>query len=301
MKNLIALLFLSILLFGCEKYEDYTIDFDNTAVYFPQTGQVNTRSFVVNEDDNIQVGVVLGGKRENNELETANYIIDPNMITEPDQVLLPQSYYSIDNEFQFEIMPGSFQGNVEITIKPEFYEDPLAISANYVLPFKLVDTSLDSILAGRDSLILHLKYEAEVFGNYYHNGATTISGGASTGSDTTIVYYQEEPVTNAVNNWTLTTISKDMVKTNGIAYLLDGSTANSFFIKVDETHNVSVISDPASSIAITKSGTCSYDVEEGLIYLDYSFTNAGGKDCHALDTLAFRNRMLDGVNQWRGL
>ena len=226
-------------------------------------------------------------------------MIDETLITDAALTLLPQDYYSVDNASQFLIQPGTFQGSVEITIKPAFYADPKAITGNYVLPFKLVSTSLDSILGGRETLLLKLKYEAEVFGNYYHNGVTEIKDASGNLIDTQR-YHQEEPITNAVNNWALTTTGANTVTTNGIGYLLNGSTKQLMEINVDASHKVSVSSNAGSTIEITESGTCSYDAGKRILYLEYKFTNANGNLCNTKDTLTFRNRILDGVNQWRG-
>ncbi len=298
MKRIAMITALALLLFGCG-YEDYKIDHVNTAVYFPQAGQTQIRSFVVNEVHTIEVGVVLGGRRENRSNETADFIIDESIITNPGHVLLPQAYYTLSNNSQFQIPSGSFQGSVQITITPEFFADPMAQTANYVLPFRLSSTSLDSILEGKETLLLRVRYEAELFGNYYHNGVTHIRD-SNNNLVETIIYHQQEPVTNAVNNWRLTTLGPHTLKTNGIGYLLDGGTKQSFNIGVDTNHTINVMTNPESTITITNTGNCSYNAGRRELYLEYSFTNAQGNHCHSIDTLIFRNRILDGVNQWRG-
>jgi len=289
-------LLVAILVFGCEEYDEYKYDFQHTAVYFPQEGQEQTRSFIVNEDRTIQVGVELGGRRENTTRETVTYVLDSGMVdTAVGQVMLPSSYYEIANGGEFVIPAGSFQGLLEITIDTAFYHDTLALSGDYVLPFRLTETSADSILASRDSLVLHVTYEAEVFGHYYHNGVTYIDSGGS--RIDTIAYHQEEPVDKAVNNWQLQTIGPYALQTNGIGYVLD----EPMTIMVDRGHNVSVMTNAASGISITESGSCRYDATARKLYLEYEFENTDGHQCHALDTLIFRNRLLDGVNQWRNL
>ena len=37
----------------------------------------------------------------------------------------------------------------------------------------------------------------------------------------------------------------------------------------------------------------------GNIFLKYKYQDATGNWCHAQDTLTFRNRMRDGVNEWQ--
>jgi hypothetical protein len=35
------------------------------------------------------------------------------------------------------------------------------------------------------------------------------------------------------------------------------------------------------------------------ILLNYKYVNAAGNTCYAKDTLTFRNRVRDGVNEWQ--
>jgi len=35
------------------------------------------------------------------------------------------------------------------------------------------------------------------------------------------------------------------------------------------------------------------------IFLNYKYKDAAGNWCHAQDTLTFRNRIRDGVNEWQ--
>jgi hypothetical protein len=172
---------------------------------------------------------------------------------------------------------------------------PLALQAKYVLPFRLLKTSADSILPKQNTHVLILKYEQRLFGNYYHNGVTKIT--SASGVVTTIGYHQEEPVTNAINNWIFTTVGPYTVKTSGIINLKDGVN-NTFNITVKNNNIVLISKNPTSIYNVTPSGVCSYDAVKKEFYIQYSYANAGNT-YQATDTLIFRNRILDGVNQWR--
>ena len=68
------------------------------------------------------------------------------------------------------------------------------------------------------------------------------------------------------------------------------------FINSDNT--VSLFSNTNSGLAISDNGGSTYSTDKREFYLNYNYVDAGGLDCEVTDTLIFRNRMLDGVNQW---
>lgn len=294
MKNIFLFCTLLIILgvTGC-KYEDYMVDYTYNAVYFPATAK--TRTFVVGENKSIEMGVVLGGKRENKTDEWIDFEIDPTIIP-AGSTLLPANYYTLSNNSRFIIPSGTMQGAITLTIDTaKFLNDPLALQAKYVLPVRLTATSADSILPAQSFQILSLKYEHKLFGNYYHNGVTTVT--SSAGATSTIGYHQEEPVTNALNNWILSTVGPYTLKTDGLSNQ-KGGINNTFNMTIKNDNSVVVGKNGASTIAVSQNGACTYNPSKREFYLNYSYVNAGST-YQVTDTLIFRNRILDGVNQWR--
>lgn len=278
-------------------YDDYKEDYHTSVAYF--YNQELTRSFVVNEVHDIKVGITMGGKRFSDADEIVGYTIDPSLLTGTGLTLLPTEYYTLSNPSQFVVHKGDFDGNITMTIDPSFFNDPIALEGTYALPFRLTDTSLDTLLEEKDILVLQLKYEASLFGNYYHNGATVAKDVQGVIIDElSSVYHQEEPVTNDVNNWSLNTLSANSLATTGISNLLDTETNRRFFeIVVENDGAVTIASHPESIIDVSQNGTCSYDTSKKEFYINYSYT-LEGNNYFATDTLSYRNRILDGVNQW---
>lgn len=294
MKNIFLFCTLLIIIgvTGC-KYDDYMIDYKYTAVYFPVTAKA--RTFVVGENKSIEMGIVLGGKRENKTDEWVDFEIDPTIIP-TGFTLLPASYYTLSDNSKFIIPTGKMQGAITLTIDTaKFLNDPLAIQAKYVLPVKLTDTSADTILPAQSFQVLNLKFESRQFGNYYHNGVTNVTNAA--GVSSTIVYHQAEPVTNAINNWSLSSVTPYTLKTDGISNQ-KGGVNNTFNITVKNDNSVVVGKNAASNIAVSQNGACTYNPSKREFYLKYTYVNAGST-YQVTDTLIFRNRILDGVNQWR--
>ncbi|MCG8698131.1 MAG: hypothetical protein MI922_08760, partial [Bacteroidales bacterium] len=64
---------------GCEKYEDYTGDYDYSTVYFGT--QTPVRTVVArNEEMSFRFGVSLGGKYKNEVDEYVEYSIDTSLL-----------------------------------------------------------------------------------------------------------------------------------------------------------------------------------------------------------------------------
>jgi len=286
--------------FSC-KYDDFKEDYDYSTVYF--TNQLQKRTFVEDEFDQIKVGVVLGGKRFNSVDEWVRFILDDTTgMSQTPYEILPESYYTLSNYEEIEIPTGEFMGEITMTIDSAFYQDPMAAQDHYVLPFKIYDTSADSILAMKDSLLLIVAFESKIFGNYYHNGRTLVYS-AGTLIDT-LIYHQDEPVTEPVNNWTLYTRGSKTLYTNGLGKYIP-SNLSGFYIRINDDNSLSLSED---TVLVSKGfnwqfkelpGDNYYDPETRMLYLNYSYVDVvSGNDCHATDTLKFRNRILDGVNQW---
>jgi hypothetical protein len=195
-------------------------------------------------------------------------------------------------------------GDISMTIDPSFYEDSHATTDHYAIPFRLYDTSADSILAGKDSLLLLVSFQSRVFGNYYHNGQVLVKDINDGTVLDTIIYHQEEPVTNNVNIWSLSTTTSKTVYTRGLGYYAP-SDLTGFYIRVEDDNTLTLEADTVLAgkgfdwQLEEADGANSYDPDKRIMYLSYKFIDVqSGNECIATDTLIFRNRILDGVNQW---
>ena len=280
---------------ACEelRYDDYIQDFDYTSVYFPF--QDLERSFVYGEFNNIQVAVQMGGRRENKANEWVEYVIDDEIPVDENLTFLSSEYYTLSDENQFPILPGDLGGELTLTVTEEFFN--MADTTAFYIPFRLTDTSVDTILENKTTMILTLNVETAKFGHYYHNGVTEID--SVNGNTSTIVYHQEEPVTNAINNWELISYSHDTLVTDGISDKKAGPLNYSFRMVIDDNNNVTISPNIASVWQVTPDGESTYNPDKREFYINYKYQDADGNNYTAKDTLIFRNRILDGVNQWQ--
>ncbi len=288
MKNIIAGL-LIVLIAGCVftgcEYEDFVKDYDFTAIYFAKD-QID-RSIIIGEYDYIQVGVVLGGKVVNNTEEFAGYRLNSDTVTSLGYTVLPASYYTIENSLEgkdantFFVPSGEMLGMVKVTLNDQFKNDPLALDANYALGFELEEnnTSADSILEGGEVVLITFKYISTAAGFYQHTGVAT-------GGSETVVYSEKV--------WELSTTGQTEVESNGLGDGLNG--ANKIMISINSDNTVA-LSAADGGTPITDLGGSTYNPNLRQFYLNYSYDD-GGITYNSTDTLAFRNRIVDGINQW---
>lgn len=311
MKKIYFLLAL-VMLVSC--YDDYIEDFDYNAVYFAQ--QTNVRTFVVGEGMQIKVGVALGGVRENTFNREVGFILDNNLLTNeilttmktgvshikdyvstvPELLPLPADYFILSNNSKMIIPKGDHKG--VITVKADsakFLADAKTLVANYALPFYITESDTDSILSAKRYSVIGLRYENMLFGNYWHGGVTVVKD-ASGNVVETIKYYTAIPSPES-KVMKLQTVAPHSLVTNRIS---DG--AGSFKITLDG-NNIQVSQADGSNIEVLPDGESKFNraklLQDRKIYLKYKYDNADGTTSYATDTLTFRNRIRDGVNEWQ--
>lgn len=292
-KNILIIISLAFFAACAEyRYDDFITDFDYTAVYFPH--QELTRTFVYDEFNSIKVAVQMGGRRENRHNEWADYVIDPTIEADSTLTLLPPEYYTLSNTNRFLLPSGMLGGELVLTVTEEFFKK--SDTTMFYIPFRLTDSSVDTILEHKTTMILTLRAEAAKFGHYYHNGVVQID--SLNGGQGTVAYHQKEPVTNAINNWELVSATHDTLLTNGIADRKAGAVNYSFKMVVQANNRVNIYPNLASVWQVQPDGESTYNPDKMEFYLNYRFQDAQENTYRVKDTLIFRNRILDGVNQW---
>jgi hypothetical protein len=321
MKKILALIVLSIVMVSC--YEEYLRDYPTTSIYF--SIQQDVRTFVVGEGMKIKVGVSLGGVRENTIDRNVGFILDPALIT-PARLasmkasswgyiknattpvtalaLLPTSYYTMTpSTTAMVIKAGWHEGAV--TIKADsvsFLNDSIkTMVSTYVLPFYITSADADSILETRRSNVVGLMFENKLFGNYWHGGSAVVN--RPTKTDTTIVYKTTVPTQENLI-WSLTTAGPSTLTCNG--YFNQTVAAGKKQLKlVLKGTKIYLSAGTDASFAFTQDGECTFNnsklLQQRKIMLKYKYTQTASPfyTYHCTDTLTFRNRIRDGVNEWQ--
>lgn len=316
MKKIFAILFLVTVLSAC--YDDYVRDYDFDGVCFPY--QVDTRTFVVGEGMKIRVGVALSGVFENNKDRNVLYQIDNSLVSAETLIamqsaaqyikddvsmvtelkLLPQDYYTVTDNSKFTIKKGQHSGTV--TIRPDsakFLSDIETSVANYVLPLRITSADADTILESKNYTVIGLKYENMLFGNYWHGGVTTEKD-ASGNVLAEKKYYTTIPAPES-KAWILKTVEPFSLVTNGVSDLSNTSNPE---IKITlNGGNITVGNVVGATYQVQPDGPSTFNqaklLQNRKIFLNYKYQNTTGNWCYAKDTLTFRNRIRDGVNEWQ--
>ncbi|MEI6865039.1 DUF1735 domain-containing protein [Flavicella sp.] len=302
-KMYIVLIMMGVAVSSCESYGDLIEDFDYTTVYF--SSQKPLRSIVSYDEMQFKVGVALGGKRENNIDEYADFEIDESLLTSVSGAdaftLLPEAYYELSNTSTMVISSGSFIGDVTVTLNRDlFTNDPLAVQNTYALPLKITNSSLDSIGGfnpdgsildiPKDYTILVVKYISQYTGIYYY---TSIQNEVDdTGVILEQIIYNEDNLTDVRRE--LTTVDRNSVLIpSGIGSISD----ENFVINIDETDNSIVLDSPSSGISnFVGTGIVN---EDRSMTLSYSYT-IDSKNYEVEDTLTLHRPVEEelGFEEW---
>jgi hypothetical protein len=316
MKKIFAFLLLSIAAVSC--YDDYIFDNAFSSIYFPY--QFDVRTFVVGEGMSIEVGAALGGVRKNTMDRNVTFNFDNTLITPAilakmkagavyikDNVALvdtlkpmPSNYYTISSNNTIVIKNGQHMGSV--VIKPDsaaFLADSLkTFTAKYVLPFYITKADADSVLEPKRSAVIGLRFENMLFGKYWHGGSALVNRPAKT--DTTYKYYTNIPQAEA-KVWTVKTLGPNTLYVNGY---FDQVTAKNEMLLTLKNGAITITTVAGSTFPMIQDGASSFNkaklLQNRKIVLFYKYTNPGnGYTYHCTDTLTFRNRIRDGVNEWQ--
>lgn len=315
MKKIFSFLILSVAMVSC--YDDYVLDHDYDGVYFPNP--INVRTVVVGEGLKIRIGAELGGVLENNVERNVNFVIDNSLITpailqrmkdhawpwisEPASGVtalqpLPSDYYTLSDTEKIVIKKGWHSGYVTLTVDSvRFLGDGGTLNPIYALPMHISSADADTIISNLRSTIIGLRYENMLFGNYLHGGVTTVKDAAGT----TVETIQYPTAVNQGENeiMQLSTTAPNTVVTNGFSITRNGAPE---IVLMLEGNDIVVSSAQGSSNTYEADGASAFNgsklLQERKIFLNYKYA-ANGLTYHCQDTLTFRNRIRDGVNEWQ--
>ena len=315
MKKVFIVLIFTVAMVSC--YEDFLTDFSYDGIYFPY--QADVRTYVVGEGTKIEVGAVLAGVRENKKDRIVEFSIDNNLINDDILTLmkgssqyiseavapvntllpLPSNYYTLSDNSKLIIKAGNHMGSVMMKIDSAlFLADAKTLYANYAIAFYITKADADTLLEMKRSNVIGIKYENMLFGNYWHGGITTVKDPSGAIIQTITYFTAVNQPENKV--WKLKTISPNALVTNG--YSDKTTSKDEMKLTLDGT-NIIVSTNAGSTFTVLPDGASTFNraklLQNRKILLNYKYINAAGNTCYAQDTLTFRNRIRDGVNEWQ--
>lgn len=316
----IFLAFLPLCAVSC--YEDYIKDYDTVACGF--ANQTDVRSIVVGENDCFSTGVALGGVIDNTEDRTVSFAVDYSLVTP--EVLntmkthkfgyiaslmagvdaleaLPASEYELLTDSGFAgrtvIRKGTHLGEITISVDMDTFLSEDHLLPYSVIPLRITGTDGTGVISGYDWTVIGVRYENMLFGNWYHGGVMTKE------KDGQVVETFEYPasVPQAENKvWTLTTVAPYELTANAVGREFNGDKAQMRIAISPEDDSITITSVPGATFVVEQDGECKYLrsklLQNRKVALQYKY-EADGFTYHAKDTLTFRNRIRDGVNEWQ--
>ncbi len=315
MKRIFISLLVSIALVSC--YKDYINDNTFDAVYFPNT--LDVRTVVVGEGMKVKIGAELGGVRENTIDRNVSFILDNSMVTPALLTLmkansntyiktpmasvtsllpLPANYYTLSNTGTIVIKAGQHSGTITLKVdSAAFLADAATLYPQYVIPFYITKADADSIIEPMRTAKVGIKYENMLFGNYLHGGVTTVD---SAGTIVKPIVYYTSINQGDTKIWNLTTLAPNALSSNG--YSNTTSTTKKELVLTLNGTDIAISTAAGSSNTYLADGASIFNraklLQNRKIFLKYKYV-VGVKTFHCQDTLTFRNRIRDGVNEWQ--
>ncbi|MBR1707042.1 MAG: hypothetical protein IJ721_09710 [Bacteroidales bacterium] len=317
-----------VCLTGC--YDDYVLDYDYSGVYVAY--QYDLRTFVVGEDPHFDFTVALAGVLENRRDRALDVVLDPGLVTGDlsgfaegscaaftalDGMLdkaplgtlsqgyvttaftgvsgltpLPEAYYTVSGLSGMKIAKGEHTAVATVRMQEAMLDDPAAFTAGYALGFQVRSADADTLLREKSFAVIGVRCENKFYGNWYHGGRTTVMDG-------------DDLVSESVYETTVPQAEADLciLKTlDGTRVLSDkvGDADGSLVLTFAADGTVAVTSP---DVTILSSEGSRFNgarlLQDRQIYLHYTYETADGALAYVTDTLTFRNRIRDGVNEWQ--
>lgn len=180
-----------------------------------------------------------------------------------------------------------------------YFAGSASTAPDHVIPIRITGAGDTGLIEGLETTVIGVRYENMLFGNWWHGGEAVVVD--SEGGEENIYYHTEIPQSDNLV-WTLTTAGPHTLTTNAIGNEQNSSTPKMLITIDEKTGEVTVASAEGSPYTVEPDGESSYNraglLQNRKVFLNYKFTK-NGATWHCKDTLTFRNRIRDGVNEWQ--
>lgn len=314
MKKILLFLVAPVLLLSC--YEEYVLDYDYDGIFFPN--QINVRTVVVGEGLKIKIGTELGGVLSNSRDRTVNFTVQKELVTpdileemkgsswfwvsEPagnvDELKpLPDDYFTLSDPGKMIIEKGMHSGNVTVKVdSSKFLNDENTLNPVYALSLYITGADADTIPESLRYTVVGLRYENMLFGNYLHGGVTTVKN--KEGNTVEEFRYVTKVNQSSQEIMELKTVSPNQLATNGFS---KNKTGKNEILLTLQGNSILIGSSSGSSHSFEADGESVFNrsklLQDRKIFLNYKYED-GDLIYHCQDTLTFRNRIRDGINEW---
>lgn len=317
---------LSLVLGGC--YEDYVKDYDQSSVFVAY--QWDLRTFVVGEDQAFKFTVGLAGVMDNRQDRSVTLTVEDALVTEDisgiiplnaagvkaidglsgrsslgtlsgDYVAtaladagitqlspLPKDAYSLDGLSGLTILAGAHTASVTIRASDTFIANPDAYVPGYAIGFLIKSAQADLVPAAKSFAVIAVRCENKFYG-YYSRAAHVVRKDAA-GNVVSETDVEASLADDFVYN--LTTVNATTVRSDKVA----GSAGEMLLTFSGDEITVSSTDGHVSGTGRFNGAKL---LQERILELQYTVSLADGGRTEVNETLRFRNRIRDGVNEWQ--
>lgn len=304
-------------------YPDYVGDYSRTACGF--ANQTDVRSLIVGEGMTFSTGVALGGTINNDEDRMITVGVDYSLVNNntyklftghtfayianlmkdvPSISALPASIYELESDSGLPgtaiIRKGTHLGVVKIKVdSAAFLSDAGRLLPKQVIPLAITNGNGTDVIEGKEWSVIGVRYENMLFGSWYHGGYADV---ADSGGNTVRTESYATTIPQADNLvWTLTTTGPFELTANAVGGEFNGSAAQ-MKLTLGPDDSITISSVPGAKYDVQPDGDSKFLrsrlLQDRKIVLNYKYVS-GTETVHAHDTLTFRNRIRDGVNEWQ--
>lgn len=318
-RNIILTVAACLLLSSC--YKGYVGDFERTACGF--ANQTDVRSLIVGESMQFSTGVALGGTISNEFDREVSYEIDYSLVNSSTLEAFRNHAFSyipplMEGITSLQVLPmecfnlrsgsnhpgrtiirkGSHLGEIVVAVDSASFFTEDRLYPYSVIPVRITSAAKTEILAGRDYTVIGVRYESMLFGNYYHGGYMEREKDGVI--EETVKYPTSIPQAED-RIWTLTTVAPRSLTSNAVGNGYNGQSAQMMLTLADDD-SILVEAVPGATYEVEDEGGSRFIrtklLQNRKIVLNYKY-EADGYVYHVHDTLSFRNRIRDGVNEWQ--
>ncbi len=213
---------------------------------------------------------------------------------------LPEDCFSLSDAERMTIRAGRHTGTITVQADSlAFLSDPnVSTAPYYALAFRIREADADIVLLSKSFAVIAVRYENMLFGNWWHGGVTTVRDDVTGNEVEKSVYPTVKTTAQSQNRvYELTTVAPDALLTSRL-----GNGEGTLRLTLDGGEIT--VNDAAGSLQIEPFGDgCSFNraklLQNRQLYLNYKYSNGDGTTTYVQDTLSFRNRIHDGVNEWQ--
>lgn len=208
---------------------------------------------------------------------------------------LPEELYSVEPT-NMVMKKGYHTSTATVSVDSlAFLQDPnVGYLPYYAIGYRIVSADADTVILHRSFSVIALRIESRFFGNWYHGGVSKVI--SPTGEQISAShYYTEIPSADASSAiYSMTTTGPYSVSVNWFH-----NSEGSMELTLGEGNKVTV-SDPDGTITdLGSSWNEDILLQNRKIFLNYQYSDAEGNNVVVTDTLTFRNRIRDGINEYQ--